>query len=322
MKRILFLTAALCMLLTGCIGETQPPVTSSTTDTTTVSTTTTTTTTTEATTTTTTIATVGGSLGVTTTQPSNPDGFALTDEQIASLDTLIASYEGTLAVGYYDITSGYQYTYNGEMTFAAASLMKAPFCRYVLGMAEQNGLDLSSSEMTYTEDMLLSGTGSIKDAEFGTVYTQEELIKLCIRKSDNIAFKMLRQVYPAAGFKQYARSIGITDIAGIKNVSGSNINAVNAITYMKDIYSYITGDTLHGKTLETHMRSTVNPMIRSKYPVVRKYGWMKGAYHDMAIIKAPRPYILVILSDHDEGSDEDEKMFRVISEAVEAVSGN
>ena len=320
MKRIFFLTAALCVLLTGCIGTATTPVTSSTTDTTTVSTTTTTTTP-EATTTTTTVTTVGGTLSVVTTQPNDPDGFALTDEQIASLDALIASYEGTLSVGYYDITSGYQYIYNGDITFDAASLMKAPFCRYVLGMAEQNELDLSN-ELTYTEDMFLSGTGIIKDAEFGTVYTQEELIKLCIRRSDNIAFKMLRQVYPAAGFKQYARSIGITDIAGIKNVSASNINAANAITYMKDIYTYITGDTQYGKTLEMHMRNTVNPMIRSKYPVVRKYGWMKGAYHDMAIIKAPRPYILVILSDHDEGSDEDEEMFRVISAAVEAVSGN
>jgi len=319
MKRVLCLMAALCLLLTGCVGNTTPPTTSSTTDTTAFITTTTTT---EATTTTTTITTVSGSLSVVTTQPNNPDGFALTDEQVATLDALIASYEGEVAVGYYDITSGYQYTYKGDTTFAAASLMKAPFCRYVLGMAEQNDIDLSSSEMTYTEDMLLSGTGSIKNAEFGTVYTHEELIKLCIRKSDNIAFKMLRQVYPPESFKQYARSIGITDIYGIKNVSSSNITAVNAITYMKDIYSYITSDTLYGQTLETHMRNTVYPMIRSKYPVVRKHGWMKGAYHDMAIIKAPRPYILVILSDHSEGADEDKAMFRTISEAVEAVSGN
>lgn len=315
MKRLLFLSAVLCLLLTGCAGDTvvsPPPKT-----TTTVSATTTTT---VVTTTTTTISTVGGSLTV-TTQPLDPDGFELTDEQVISLDALIASYEGMLAVGYYDITSGYQYTYNGEQSFPAASVIKAPFCRYVLGMAEQNDLDLSA-ELIYTEEMYVGGTGVIKDAAFGTVYTQEELIKLSIRKSDNIAFKLLRLVYPAAGFKQYAGSIGITDIAGIKNISNSNINAINAITYMKDIYSYITEDNQYGKVLETHMRSTVNPMIRSTYPVIRKYGWMEGAYHDMAIIKAPRPYILVILSDHDEGSDEDKEMFRVISEAVEAVSGN
>ncbi len=318
MKRVLCLTAALCLLMTGCADNTTT-TTTSTTDTTAVSTTTTTTT--EATTTTTTISTVGGSLSVVTTQPNNPDGFALTSEQVATLDALISSYDGSVAVGYYDITSGYQYTYNGDQSFTAASLMKAPFCRYVLGMIEQNELDLLS-EMTYTEDMFTTGTGSIKDSEFGTVYTQEELIKLCIRKSDNIAFKMLRQAYPADGFKQYARSIGITDIYGIKNVSSSNITAANAITYMKDIYSYITSDSLYGKTLETHMRNTTYFIIRSKYPVVHKHGWMSGAYHDMAIIKAPRPYIIVILSDHSKGSTEDRDMFNAIAQAVEAVSGN
>lgn len=325
MKRFLFLVVTLSLLLTGCVGNTTSTPHSNTTTpvftTTTTFVPTTTETTTESTTTTTTIATVNGTLSVVTTTPSAPDSFSLTDEQLASLDTLIASYDGSLAVGYYDITSGYLYTYNGDLSFPAASLIKAPFCRYVLGLAEQNELDLSMT-LTYTEDMLVGGTGILKDAEFGTLYTQEELIKLCIRKSDNTAFKMLRQVYPAAGFKQYARSIGITDITGIKNISSSNISAKNAVTYMKDIYSYITGDNQYGKALETHMRNTVNPMIRSKYPVVRKYGWMDGAYHDMAIIKAPRPYILVILSDHDEGTDEDEDMFRVISNAVEAVSGN
>ena len=318
MKRLILLTAVLGLLLVGCGNNT---VATPTQTDTTVSTATATTTTEIPTTTTTTITTVGGTLGVATTKPNNPDGFALSSDQVTSLDTLISSYEGMVAVGYYDITSGYQYTYNGTHSFPAASVIKAPFCRYVLGMAEQNGLDLSTT-LTYTEDMYVGGTGSIKNDEFGSTYTQAELIKLAIRKSDNIAFKMLRQVYPTTGFKQYAKSIGITDIAGIKNVNSSNINAVNAITYMKDIYSYITGDNQYGKTLETHMRSTINPMIRSKYTVVRKYGWMDGAYHDMAIIKAPRPYILVILSDHSEGTKDDLEMFRVISEAVESVSGN
>ncbi len=320
MKRLLFLTTPiLCALLVSCVRKT--PAHPTPLNTTTTSFPTTVTTTAKPTTTTTTISTVGGSLNVTTTHPIAPDGFSLTTEQVTALDNLISSYDGTLAVAYYDITSGYQYTYNGTHRFPAASVIKAPFCRYVLGMIEQNELDISA-ELAYTEDMYVGGTGTIKNDEFGTTYTQSELIKLAIRQSDNIAFKMLRQIYPTAGFKQYAQSIGITDISGIKNINSSNINAVDAVTYMKDIYAYITGDNQYGKTLETHMRSTVNPMICSKYPVIRKYGWMTGAYHDMAIIKAPRPYILVILSDHSEGSDKDEEMFRVIANAIESVSGN
>lgn len=317
MKRFLFLVAPiLCILLSSCVGKAPPPLSQNSTHISPPATSDT-----VPPTTTTTLTTVGGTLNVTTTQPVAPDGFSLTTEQISMLDNLISSYDGTLSVAYYDITSGYQYSYNGAHKFPAASVIKAPFCRYVLGMAEQNELDLSM-EITYTEEMYVGGTGTIKDDEFGTTYTQLELIKRAIRQSDNIAFKILRQIYPSAGFKQYAKAIGIADSSGIKNINSSNINAADAITYMKDIYAYITGDNQYGKTLETHMLNTINPMICSKYPIIRKYGWMQGAYHDMAIIKAPRPYILVILSDHSEGSNKDKEMFRVISKAIESVSGN
>ena len=49
---------------------------------------------------------------------------------------------------------------------------------------------------------------------------------------------------------------------------------------------------------------------------------MKGAYHDMAIVYAPYPYRLVILSDHDGGTKEDLRMFREISSLIERYSGN
>lgn len=329
MKRFFCIPLAVLLLCTGCarVTGTPTPTTVYTTPSTesahtssTVSSTAPTTTTT-ATTTTVPVTTVGGSLNVTVPAPEEPDSFALTAEQTAALDALMASYEGKLSVGYCDILSGYQYVYNGTQTFPAASIIKAPYCRYVYGMAEENGLDLTST-LVYTEEMLVNGTGVVKDSEFGTAYAQRDLLKFCIRESDNIALKMLREVYPPAGFRQYAKSIGIQDVAGIKNVSSSNINAVDAITYMKDIYAYITGPNLYGKALEQDMLRTVNPLIRSRYPVVRKYGWMPEALHDIAIIQAPRPYILVILTDHDDGNEDDLKMFRAISAAVESVSGN
>ena len=63
-------------------------------------------------------------------------------------------------------------------------------------------------------------------------------------------------------------------------------------------------------------------MIRSSYPMARKYGWMEGAYHDMAIGYAPHPYRLAILSNHDEGTKEDLRMFQEISMLIERYSGN
>ena len=191
---------------------------------------------------------------------------------------------------------------------------------YVLQKAEQGETDLNET-MEYTEEFYTTGTGIIKKDPYGTVYTKKTLVEYALRYSDNIAFKMLRTAYPASGFKQYARSIGIRDIEGIKNVSSSNITADDALTYMKEIYTFISSGSEYAALMEDSMLRTVNPMIRASYPVVRKYGWASGAYHDMAIVQAPRPYILIILSDHDKGTKEDNEMFRTISQAIESVCG-
>ena len=327
MKRILAVFAVCCLCLTGCVNGVATPTQTATTTTTTTTAATTTTTTTESTTTTTTAQTefrmpFTGLYTATTTQPNASDGFALTAEQIASLDALIGSYEKEVSVGYYDVRSGYTYTYNADHVYMAASVIKAPFCRYVLGIAEELNLDLTQLTSTYTEKMFAPGTGIIQESEYGTVYTHKRLIELAMCESDNTAFKMLRTAYNTEQFKKFAESIGIENIAGIKNVSSSRLNITDALTYVKDLYAYVYGDTRYGKWLEELMLRTNYPMITSSYPVLRKYGWMDNAYHDMAIINAPRPYFVVILTDHDEGTAADLQMFRDISMAIEAVSGN
>ena len=226
-----------------------------------------------------------------------------------------------MSVIYYDAGSGYQYQYNNVHSYFAASIIKAPFCLYILQMAERGETDLNET-MEYTEEFYTTGTGVIKKEPYGTVYTKKTLVEYALCHSDNIAFKMLRTAYPPEGFKEYARSIGIKDINGIKNVSSSNITADDALTYMKEIFKYISTKSDLAKFMEENMLRTVNPMIRASYPVVRKYGWSTGAYHDIAIIQAPRPYILIILSDHSKGSKADNEMFRTISKKIESFSGN
>ena len=69
------------------------------------------------------------------------------------------------------------------------------------------------------------------------------------------------------------------------------------------------------------MLNTTNPMIVSDYPVVRKNGWATASFHDMAIIEAPHPYLLVILSDHEEGMSKDFTIFKTISQTIQSYTG-
>lgn len=71
-------------------------------------------------------------------QPSGDPAreFTFPEEGRAALDTLLAGYEG-VSVFYQDVGSGAVYEYRSLEKYPAASVVKAPYCLYVLDLASQ-----------------------------------------------------------------------------------------------------------------------------------------------------------------------------------------
>jgi hypothetical protein len=90
---------------------------------------------------------------------------------------------------------------------------------------------------------------------------------------------------------------------------------------MHAIYDFIEQDKTYGKMLYNYMTNTRNPMFYSSYPLIRKYGWADASFHDMAIVDAPHPYILILCTDHEDGTAGDFAMFRNVASNVEKLSG-
>ncbi len=254
-----------------------------------------------------------------TSNPSNR-AFALSEAEEQQLTAMMQSYGGQVSLYYEDLQSGYVYTYNADRKYFAASLMKAPFCLYILKLAAEGKCDLNQ-KIAYTQAFESTGTGIIKNAEFGSVFTVRQLIECAIRHSDNAALRMLRSLYPVDGFKEFAASIGITDTASIGYVTNSNITANEAAVYMHAIYEFFEADETHGQILYEYMTNTRNPMFYSSYPLARKYGWADASFHEMAIVDAPHPYILILCTDHEDGTAADFAMFRNVANTVERLSG-
>lgn len=294
-------------------GETKTAATSGTT----VSTTTT-----AATTVTTTTSPTQNVTHATALPSDNPHArttFSFTAQQKQQLDDMLAGFGGNVAVWYEDLESSYTYQYNAQHTFFAASIIKAPYCMYILQRAAQGTCDLNQ-KIAYTEGIKSDGTGIVKKSPYGTEFTVQQLVENAICHSDNAALRMLRSVYAAEGFRDFSKSIGIKKVAAISNITGANINAADAATYMRAIYNFIQTDKEHGALLKKYMTSTINPMFASSYTLMRKYGWATDAFHDTAIVDAPHPYILVFLTDHAEGTAEDFAMFRTLSKTIEQFS--
>jgi len=79
------------------------------------------------------------------------------------------------------------------------------------------------------------------------------------------------------------------------------------------IFEYLTSGGEFSDILRTDMINTNMTLISADYSIASKYGWWNRMFHELAIVFAPSPYILVILSDREEASF---GMFNTISRDI------
>ncbi len=284
---------------------------------------------------------------------AEPPRLAFTEEQTARLDALLAAWaeEETLvepdtgdesgtkdksagesgelqlvpggghnvALWFLDMDSGAGYACNAQARFSYASLMKAPYALYLYQLAEAGELDLAG-EITVAAvhaEEYKDNTGVLKDMDLPESFTAETLIGYMLRNSDTIAAKTLLQYWPAAGFRAWAAGLGLQDAQELRGVLSGQICAADAGLLMQALAAYVK-DGQFGATLREHLLNTGNRMIASDWPVLHKYGWDEGAFHDMALIESPHPAILVILTDKWGGSWAERQMFGALTAELEA----
>lgn len=226
------------------------------------------------------------------------------DEFYRKLTELVDSYEHFLyydiSMAYYDIETGFSLIINPDKHYYQASVMKAPYMLYIYRLALSGKADLEE-KLVYTEDFKREGTGVLKEMEFDTEFTVEELIGYCLEESDNSAFAMLRKKFPEDGYIDYIKSIGITHEDDAKAFNQPQICGETAIIFSQAIYDFIDEGNPYSENLRYHMTHSRNAMIYGGEgaEVVRKYGWHGGYFHDMAIVYSERPYMLTIMTNLD-----------------------
>lgn len=246
----------------------------------------------------------------------NPGEF--TQEEINAVNAVVERYGDGVSVYFEDIDSGNTYTYNQDEKYFIASIIKAPYCMYLYQLASEGKLDLNR-QLVFEAKHKQEGTGKLKevpDEELPKNLTIRELIYLSIASSDNTAMKLLLNAYPYTGYKEYAVSLGIHYPDDVKYVVNGDTCARDAGVYIKALYEFIETNE-YGEELKSDMMKTSNTMIRSKYPIARKYGWAELSFHDIAVVYAPHPYVLAICTNKDKGRQEDYKLFAEIAAVLE-----
>ncbi len=313
--RLSSLLLCVALLCTGCGGTGDKDVETTQTTTTTVPTTTTT-------------------LTPTTTQKAeaaegllvnSPDGKPVDPELLARLQSVCSSYKNEVSFYYKDLVSGYSIEFCADTIYQTASVIKAPYVRYLL---ETVDVDLDKKlKMTKKQ----GGSSHIDAKPLGTEFTVKELMEYAIRYSDNTAYYMLNEEFGFAGFNAYADTLGIRANATNKltlvfpRPRFGYLSARDAGLYFEDIARYIEKGSENAKLLKSWLTSTtVDGMLAdalgNTYEVAHKYGEQGSqAYHDAAIVYAPQPYVLTILSTLEPYATESDKAFANIATLIDAI---
>jgi len=234
------------------------------------------------------------------------------------LEEFVGQFGNTVSVFYQNMATGFYFSHYGDRPFFGASATKAPFALYIYLKAERGeaGMD---THITFTAADFWEGSGIIRHRySYGATFTQKRLLELMLAPSDNIATRMLRRHHGLTGYREFIESIGANPDF-VQNLTYSHLSANDAGIFMREAYLYIESGGRYGEHLRDNLLANRYAFIISNYPVASKSGWAANhgaAWHDMAIIYAPSPYVLALLSSR-VGNAADRAVYNSISMFVQ-----
>ncbi len=254
-----------------------------------------------------------------------PVEHEMAKDALTQVQELCRQYSGRVSFYYLDLESGYSIEYRADRAYQAASVIKAPYVKWLLS----SGVD-GSEKLTMLSSDKQGGSGVVDKEPAGTQFTVDQLMEYAIRYSDNTAYYMLNKKFGFKEFNVYAEELGITANANSNCVLTyprprfGYLSARDIGLYMADIAKYIETGSEDAERLKVWMTSTSeerqlveafsdknvlygtsadvsaegdNNGVDFDYEVAHKYGDtlnIENAFHDGAIVYAEHPFVLAI----------------------------
>ena len=198
---------------------------------------------------------------------------------------------------YKDLFTGFTVSYNANQPIFTASAIKAPTDIYIYEMASLGKANLDEM-VTYTGAYYNTGSGVLKNKPINTKYSVRTLLEYSTVTSDNAAHNMLMDKYGRENMLNFWQSKGTKAIFTANNNWGV-LTANDSMIYMSELYNFYLNNEEYGSALMNNFLSSYPKFIKGKegYKIASKSGWSGTALHDVSIIFADNPYIVVGLSN-------------------------
>lgn len=238
------------------------------------------------------------------------------DESIKNLKDELSSYldDYDLSVYYVDPNLNFNYVYNEDKLYYAASLIKMVDALYIYENASAGNLNLDT-KVTYEASNVLGDSKEMQNYKIGSEVSLRDLVKYAITVSDNTAHDILIDYIGFNNLKNFGKSLG----AGYTLVGGDEFGEItvdDAIIYLKELNKFINNDSLGSELKDYFINSEQNYLSLSDYNILaaEKYGEYGAYYHENGIVYAPNPYLISILTT--EGYNDYENIIRTINNKI------
>lgn len=224
--------------------------------------------------------------------------FKISEELEARLYELINSYGAASSFYIVSLDDGMSIGYNVDKKFQTASSVKAPYALAIAREIAKGNID-KNQLLTYEERHFSIGTGVIKDSEFGTQFTVEQLIYYALHESDNVAHIMLHKAFGVKQYNQHMNNIG----AGTLTLATSNpwgfTTARSSALVWQDIYNFAIEDVEGIKFLNILSNGKYNYFkeVMPSIPSASKTGFADYDVVETGIVFDDKPYIAIAIAN-------------------------
>ena len=249
----------------------------------------------------------------------------------------------TVAVAFYDFSSGREMLINADENFHAASTMKVPVMMEVFRQASEGRLSLSErvtikNQFASITDGSRYSISANSDSEptlytrIGQTATVRELVELMVRVSSNLATNILIERVSPARVMDLMRQVGARNIRVLRGVEDSRAyqRGLNNTTTARDLLVILRSIAerravsieASDQMVEVMLGQRFNESIPAGLPkgvrVAHKTGSITRINHDAGIIFPPdrKPYVLVILT---RGLDDEKRAHKLMADISRAV---
>lgn len=237
---------------------------------------------------------------------------------------LVEDYGDKVAVTVVSVDGEDCIAINGDEKYVSASMIKLLILAEFIDEVDSGAISLDDAYTTKVSD-IVAGTGVIQNDPVGTTYSYDDLARLMVASSDNVATNILIDAMGFDAINAKAQELGLekTELdrkmmqldSGIENY----ISANDAASILRGIARGELGSKklckkAKGYLLQQSDSEGLAQGLPAEVSFAHKTGSLDSKRHDGGIVYADSPYVVVVLSDI--GADRANQLMGEISATV------